>query len=180
MKNLLFVFIGLIIFSFGIILYRIDSAIPNIDYAGVSSVSKPVNNTGVYPNVLGSVNPDITQSNLSKTLCNPLWSTKTIRPSTSITGRIKQQKMKELGYTDPTLYELDHLISLELGGAPADPNNLWPEKWNNIVNGQDLGAHTKDKVENYLHKQVCSNKITLKEAQREISTDWYGVYKKMK
>lgn len=69
--------------------------------------------------------------------------------------------------------EIDHLISLELGGAD-DIKNLWPEKYSPIP-----GAHQKDLVENYLHKQVCAGAITLPEAQREISTNWLAVYRKM-
>lgn len=70
--------------------------------------------------------------------------------------------------------EIDHLISLELGGAD-DVRNLWPEKYAPVP-----GAHQKDLVENYLHKQVCAGAITLPEAQREISTNWLAVYRKMK
>ncbi len=67
---------------------------------------------------------------------------------------------------------MDHLISLELGGCPDCVANLWPEPYN-----IPLGAHEKDKVENYLHKMVCSGQMTLVEAQKEISTDWSAVYK---
>lgn len=70
-------------------------------------------------------------------------------------------------------YEVDHLISLELGGS-NDIANLWAEAANPTP-----GFHEKDKVENYLHKQVCSDVITLEQAQREISNNWVAVYEKM-
>jgi hypothetical protein len=69
--------------------------------------------------------------------------------------------------------EVDHLISLELGGAD-DVENLWPQPYdppNDIP-----GAHAKDKVENWLHAQVCSGKMDLKSAQDAIAKDWYRVY----
>jgi hypothetical protein len=69
-------------------------------------------------------------------------------------------------------YELDHLISLELGGAPQDVANLWPEPWNG-----DTNAHMKDAVENYLHDQVCRGAMPLAEAQRAIATNWLAVYR---
>jgi hypothetical protein len=72
------------------------------------------------------------------------------------------------------LYEIDHLISLELGGAD-DEENLWPQPYY-----QHPGAHEKDTVENWLHKQVCSGKMEPAEAQRAIATDWYAVYVEMK
>jgi len=67
-------------------------------------------------------------------------------------------------------YEVDHLISLELGGS-NDISNLWPELANPTP-----GFHQKDQVENYLHKQVCDGKLSLKQAQQEIATDWLRVY----
>lgn len=70
-------------------------------------------------------------------------------------------------------YEVDHFVSLELGGS-NDIANLWPEPAN-----PQPGFHEKDKVENYLHAQVCSGAITLQEAQREIATNWYVVYQRM-
>lgn len=70
-------------------------------------------------------------------------------------------------------YEVDHLISLELGGS-NDIANLWPE-----LADPTPGFHQKDKVENYLHKQVCDGVISLKAAQQEIATDWLAVYRTM-
>lgn len=71
------------------------------------------------------------------------------------------------------LYEIDHLISLELGGAD-DVDNLWPQPYY-----QHPGAREKDAVENWLHRQVCSGKMDPQEAQRSIATDWYAVYVEM-
>lgn len=68
--------------------------------------------------------------------------------------------------------EVDHLISRELGGADAE-DNLWPQPYT-----QHPGAHEKDWLENELHKEVCANKITLKDAQKEIKEDWYAAYRK--
>lgn len=70
-------------------------------------------------------------------------------------------------------YEVDHYISLELGGS-NDISNLWPE-----AATPTPGFHQKDEVENYLHEQVCNGSITLAEVQKEISTDWLSVYKKI-
>lgn len=66
--------------------------------------------------------------------------------------------------------EIDHLISLELGGDNGITNE-WPQPYE-----PRPGAHEKDQVENWLHKQVCSGKISLAQAQAEIATDWYSVY----
>lgn len=140
----------------GIVLYK------NLDYP-----------FGVEPDPMrtpGAVNPDITQENISQTLCNSSWSTKSIRPPVSYTNPLKVKQIAEYGYTDTATkdYEEDHLISLELGGSPTDPENLWPEAY--------PVAKQKDTVENYLHKQLCAGAITLAQAQQEIATDWYAVY----
>jgi hypothetical protein len=66
-------------------------------------------------------------------------------------------------------YEVDHLISLELGGS-NDVANLWPEPAE-----PRPGFHEKDAVENYLHREVCAGRMPLAEAQRVIATDWTKV-----
>ena len=59
----------------------------------------------------------------------------------------------------PGAYEVDHLISLELGGSNSI-KNLWPEK--------QPGARSKDKLENSLHGDVCDGTISLRTAQKQI------------
>ncbi|GHO49531.1 HNH endonuclease signature motif containing protein [Ktedonospora formicarum] len=71
----------------------------------------------------------------------------------------------------PGQYEVDHLVSLQLGGN-NDISNLWPEPAS-----PKPGFHEKDRVENWLHDQVCDGKMTLKDAQIKIATDWVAVYK---
>lgn len=69
--------------------------------------------------------------------------------------------------------EVDHLISLEIGGAD-DITNLWPQP-----SQPKPGFHEKDKLENWLHAQVCSKAMSLTDAQTGIAKDWYTLYKKM-
>jgi hypothetical protein len=79
---------------------------------------------------------------------------------------LKLQQITDYGYADrnPKNYEEDHLISLELGGSPNDPKNLWPEPGSS--------PNPKDEIENLCNKKVCSGQITLTQAQHEIATDW--------
>jgi len=133
----------------------------------------------IYPNsslTHGATDPDISQDSIQDTICNPHWSTRSIRPPTHYTDQLKREQLREYGYADtnPRDYEEDHLIPLELGGNPTDPRNLWPEPYDTSIT--DGGAHAKDRVESYLHKQVCSGDLTLAEAQREIASDWYHVF----
>jgi hypothetical protein len=123
------------------------------------------------PDVPGAVNPQVTQDNIQETICKPGW-TKTIRPPVSYTNKLKAQLMAEKHLPGKLGdYELDHDISLEIGGAPLDPNNLWMQpyagKW---------GARTKDRIETLLKRLVCNGTIPLAEAQREISTDWVAAW----
>lgn len=67
--------------------------------------------------------------------------------------------------------EVDHLISLELGGA-NDMANLWPEPYD----GTPWNAHVKDRLENKLHCLVCDGAITLEAAQMVIRTNWVEAY----
>lgn len=88
---------------------------------------------------------------------------------------VKHEVYREYGIThhSPGEYEVDHLISLELGGS-NDIANLWPE-----AAEPRPGFHEKDKVENYLHQEVCAGRILLSRAQAEIANDWLDVYKQM-
>src|SRR5450759_4778216 len=123
---------------------------------------------GVLPDAActpGTANPDVTQATIGSTICRAGY-TATIRPPASYTDALKRQQIVAYGYpdTDPRGYEEDHLIALELGGAPSDQRNLWPEP-----------AHSpnpKDKVENVLRQRVCAGSLTLAEAQQRIATDW--------
>jgi hypothetical protein len=96
-------------------------------------------------------------------------STSTVRPNDDYTDALKKAQIVEYGWTDtnPADYEEDHLISLEIGGNPTDPKNLWPEPYTGKFN-----SHMKDKVEDWLHDQVCTFKMTLEQAQKGISTNW--------
>lgn len=139
---------------------------------------------GIYPDVAGVVNPDMTQANISQNLCNPNWSTKSIRPPVSYTNPIKVTALARYNQENSTNYqmadgELDHLISIENGGSPTDPNNLWFESYTTTINGKRMGAHEKDSLENEIHKEICAGTITLTEGQQELTGDWYKYYLQM-
>ena len=93
----------------------------------------------------------------------------------NVPADLKRQVYAEYGIAShqPGEYEVDHLISLELGGSNSI-KNLWPQSY--IT--QPWNAHVKDKLENELHAEVCAGKIDLPTAQHEISTDWIASYKK--
>jgi hypothetical protein len=65
----------------------------------------------------------------------------------------------ELRRPDPSHYEEDHLISLELGGAPDSHKNLCPEPHSQSVKS--------DPLENAWHKKVCNGTLTLRHARHE-------------
>lgn len=122
----------------------------------------------------GATNPNVTQTNIGQTICVTGW-TATIRPPSSVTTAIKRQQLAT-GYTyqnekATSAYEEDHLISLELGGAPSSVANLWPEPYKAIG-----GARVKDTIENKLHQLVCAGTLTLAAAQTAIAHNWWIVY----
>jgi len=176
----------------------------------------------LYPNAAnpGWPNKDITPANVGTTICSKDWSTKSIRPDPKYTDDLKLKQMPDYGDTvhqsdsdlrsnagakrideslckpnsdSPHCYEEDHIISLENGGDPMDPRNLWPEPYNTQVGGQRVGAHEKDAVENYVHNGICLNvpnakfsmgpkpphALTLKQGQDILAHDWYGCFLKM-
>jgi hypothetical protein len=109
----------------------------------------------------GVLNPDVTQANIASTICRHGW-TKTIRPPTSYTNALKRKQMREYGVGGSLSdYQEDHLISLELGGHPTDPRNLWPEPYPR--------ASEVDSIENDLNDKVCAGELSLEDAQRKES-----------
>jgi len=109
----------------------------------------------------GVLNPDATQATIHSTICVRGW-TKTIRPPTSYTNELKLKQMGEYGVGgSPADYQEDHLISLELGGHPTDPRNLWPEPYPR--------ASEVDGLENDLNDKVCSGQMSLEGAQQKES-----------
>ncbi|MEV7355384.1 hypothetical protein [Kitasatospora sp. NPDC091276] len=116
----------------------------------------------------GAYNPDVTQATIGQTICVSGW-TSTVRPPTSYTNALKAQQIAQYGYADTNLsdYEEDHFVPLELGGAPRDPRNLWPEP-----RYGDQTATGKDGVETKLKNAVCKGKVGLDDARSAIVTDW--------
>jgi hypothetical protein len=109
----------------------------------------------------GVLNPDVTQATIASTICVRGW-TRTVRPPTDYTNDLKRRQMREYGLAgDPSGYQEDHLISLELGGHPTDPRNLWPEPYPR--------AARVDRIENDLNAAVCSGSLSLAEAQHRES-----------
>ncbi len=109
----------------------------------------------------GVTNHDVTQGTIASTICRSGW-TRTIRPSTSYTSELELQQMRVYGRIGaPSEYQEDHLISLELGGHPTDPRNLWPEP--------RPRAEEVDRLENELNDEICSGRISLAQGQRRIS-----------
>jgi hypothetical protein len=106
----------------------------------------------------GVLNPDVTQANIRSTICRRGW-TSTIRPPSSYTDELKRKQMRQYGEAGSLSgYQEDHLISLELGGSPTDPRNLWPEPYPR--------ASEVDTIENELNSEVCSGRLTLAQAQQ--------------
>ena len=114
----------------------------------------------------GVLNPEVTAATIGATICVSGW-TRTVRPPSSYTSDLKLRQMAEYGARgSPHDYQEDHLISLELGGAPADPRNLWPQPrpW----------ADRVDRTENELNDAVCSGTLSLAEAQLRESALKHG------
>jgi len=112
----------------------------------------------------GAYDPAITAA----ILCAPGYSTSSYRPPSSQTTKFKYSVAEPAYGQDHVSGELDHLISLELGGA-NDAANLWVEP-GPIPN-------SKDQIESALHDWVCSARAEqaaerLAAAQRAIAANW--------
>jgi hypothetical protein len=70
-------------------------------------------------------------------------------------------------------YEVDHIVSLELGGSNV-PANLYPE-----AASPAPGYRVKDRLENRLHELVCERQLPLGVVQQEIARNWTTLYRQV-
>lgn len=129
-------------------------------------------------------NPTLTPGDVRTTNIADVCSTATNKVTTKTVRNVPASVAKKVynnyGLTgDHTGYcnvdhgcEVDHLISLELGGS-NDVKNLWPQPY-----AGDWNAHMKDAVEDRLHAMVCKGQISLPDAQHAIATDWKAAWVK--
>lgn len=145
---------------------------------GVANASTPdwvLPNNKITP---GALNITVNQLNIKSNICKPGW-TATIRPSVSYTNKLKEEQLRttyasyiKIWGDKPSAYEEDHLISLQLGGHPTDPKNLFPQPY------AGNNARKKDVLETKLKRLVCAGTLKLADAQKMVSTDWASAYKK--
>ena len=121
--------------------------------------------------LVGMVDPRVSQANIQVTICRRGW-TRAVRPPRDVTDAIKRNLAADQG-VNVRDYELDHVVSLDLGGAPLDLRNLRLQPWAGACN-----AHMKDDLERQLAIMVRAGDVTLNGAQHEIATDWRAAYKK--
>jgi hypothetical protein len=135
-------------------------------------LAQPVDHSAFLPN------PKLTPGDVLKvdlaTLCTPGY-TRTVR---NVPVKIKRAVFAEYGIKNPQpgQYEVDHEVSLELGGSNSLAN-LWPEPYHVNVNGREMGAHEKDRLEDALHALVCKGRLTLAQGQGAIRGDWTKAYR---
>jgi hypothetical protein len=109
----------------------------------------------------GVLNPEVTQATIASTVCRHGW-TRTVRPPVPYTNALKAKGLRQYRLRGPpSAFQEDHLISLELGGDPSDPRNLWPEPYPR--------AAAVDQIENDLNHRVCNGSLSLGDAQRRES-----------
>jgi len=107
-------------------------------------------------------------------LCSPGFHTSTIRNVSDSERHAVEVEygLQPRGYG--STLEIDHIISLELGGSNTIAN-LFPEK-------RDVapGYKVKDALETHLNTLVCTqHTMTLRAAQIAIATNWETLYKKI-
>jgi hypothetical protein len=121
----------------------------------------------------GAINPTIT----AEVLQDPSFRTACVR-GLATSEQQKAETYQWYGQAHPDnnsganqTCELDHLVSLELGGADT-LDNIWPQCGPSGAALSERYFKRKDSVENYLAKQVKERKMDLAEAQKGIATDW--------
>ena len=112
------------------------------------------------------LDPRVTPETLAGTVCVHGY-TRTVRPAWRWLRRLKERALAGIGRgpEDAGAYQLDHVVPLVLGGAPADPANLQLQERSE--------AKKKDHVERVLGCLVCKGEIALHEARAVLGHgDW--------
>ena len=127
---------------------------------------------GAYPPafVIGATDPKVTQDNIHQTICVAGY-TSTVR---AVTASTKAAVLQRDGQTVAGCCEVDHFLSLEIGGSNDAHLNLWAQPY-----AGEYGARKKDVVETALHRLVCQGKMTLIDAQHCITKDWIACGRKI-
>lgn len=147
----------------GIAAWRLDrqssGATPSLDYRMAGMTPDPL------------LTPGMTQPLTTADLCAVTWED----PAPDVPRPVALGVFESYGIRAPRprAFELDHLISPELGGA-TDARNLWPQPYR----PSSWNAHAKDALEDRLYALVCDGKLDLATAQRDIGADWIAAYKK--
>jgi len=71
--------------------------------------------------------------------------------------------------------EVDHFWPLCAGGS-NDLKNLWYQPATNDWNGENLGYHEKDKLEDEVCKEIKAGQLDPNDAFQKMTTDWVAYY----
>lgn len=118
--------------------------------------------------ITGEADPKVTQANIHQTVCVAGY-TQTVR---AVSEATKHAVLRRDHATQPS--EVDHYLSLEIGGSNDPDRNLWAEPY-----AGRYGARVKDVVETRLKREICASKMTLKQAQACITSDWISCGRKI-
>lgn len=115
----------------------------------------------------GAVRTDVPPS----AACTTKWGKDERAVTESMKRRVFRSYGFPLGNKDPRCpCEADHRVPRELLGADV-AENLWIEQYFGPWN-----AHMKDRLENRVHREVCSGRMTLDEGQAVFLGDWQAGY----
>lgn len=140
---------------------------PGTAPTGVDTVSADVE-PGALP--LRHLTPGATMTVPAAELCRVIPLEPAPIPADIRTAVLRAYGMEHLADHE---YELDYLVTPDLGGSP-EPRNLWPEPYGARV----WNARVKDELESLLPQLVCEGKVDLATAQRDIASNWIAAYKK--
>jgi hypothetical protein len=119
----------------------------------------------------GVLNPAVGNDTLKTTICKAGW-TATVRPPTSYTNKLKRAALPDGAKMADG--ELDHRVSLEVGGDPSAPGNLWFQTYSDRY-----GARLKDRLETAVAHRICAGTMTLDEGRNALLGNWLSAYERI-
>jgi Protein of unknown function (DUF3761) len=153
------------------------NAAPNVGHTVLLARRRRTSGCRLGPNPDRRCSPGAYYGGLTKAvLCSASFHTGGVRDvPESEKFQVEQEYGLKPGHYGHSL-EIDHIVSLELGGSNSIAN-LYPEEAS-FASGAP-GYHAKDRVENAAHAWLCQGKISLRAVQRAIATNWQSLYKRI-
>lgn len=161
----------IVVFATAVVTIALLLFVVHLHSAQLSNRASLVSSTlnGAMPQT--DLTPGETVSVTAQDVCAPDFPTER---QMLVPASLRRRVFQQYGISNPSpdAFEVDYLITPDLGGA-STTQNLWPEPYHNTI----WNARVKDELEVHLKNLVCSGTMDMRTAQHALAGNWIASYK---